>query len=135
MIGRKSQPYHDEAHILRAADANPLPRYRPGLARLRNLLIVAVLLVVSVEFLGVPHLRFTYEYRGPASAPTILRARYWSVTGTKDATAGQYGNGCPLIAFIPAERSIRANLAEWWGGFMGRMESISLPFPYSKEES
>ena len=28
MIGRKSQPYHDEAHILRAADANPLPRYR-----------------------------------------------------------------------------------------------------------
>lgn len=61
--------------------------------------IVIVGLIASAW--GVPALRVTYRYRGPRDDMTILSATYYGPLGRREAVAGEMGEGCPLIAFIP----------------------------------
>ncbi len=71
---------------------------------LRNWLVVVVLIIFGVKLYGVPYLRVTYQYRGTQSNKQINSASYYSVLGRRDAVAGEFSEGCPLVLFIPLER-------------------------------
>lgn len=78
----------------------------PTWVKLRRWLLVLVLAAAAVEWFGVPHLRGSYRYRGPASDPTILDATYWSVTGQRHVSYAQMGDTMPVVAFLPLETSL-----------------------------
>ena len=72
--------------------------------RRRRKVLLLLAIAIMIEFWGVPHLRMTYRTSG--GGQHVHSANYLSVTGWKKSVAGQYGEGCPLIAFIPLERSL-----------------------------
>jgi hypothetical protein len=59
------------------------------------------MLTVIANAWGVPALRVTYRYRGPRDDMTILSATYYGPLGRRNAVAGELGEGCPLVVFIP----------------------------------
>ncbi len=79
--------------------------YRRLYRLLRNLLLLAVVAVVVSIYAGVPHIQYTYRaYRteGIPGASDKISADYWAPGfGWTSGIAGQYGHGCPIIAFIP----------------------------------
>lgn len=68
----------------------------------RRVLIFAALFASLIEFGGVPHLRVSYVKQGGI----IRAARYWSVTGPRIVTAGEFAPTCPLILLVPLEKSL-----------------------------
>jgi len=73
--------------------------WRGWLRKLRNWLLMVLVLVAITDLFGLPHLRWEYVYFGPDSARQYVRATYLGVTGIRHVEAGQYGRGCPLVLF------------------------------------
>lgn len=59
------------------------------------------MLMLIASAWGVPALRVMYQYRGPRSEMSILSATYYGPLGRHDVMAGDLGEGCPLVVFIP----------------------------------
>lgn len=74
--------------------------------RARRFLIIALCLVAIIEVAGVPYLRVQYTYTGPASHKRFISGQYLGVTGMQRIPAGRYGEGCPVIVFVPLEKSL-----------------------------
>ena len=70
--------------------------------KIRNLLILAVLLVTFTEVMGVPYFRVSYTYRQAGRNKTMLSGCYYSITGRRIVT----GDRCPLILLIPLDQSL-----------------------------
>jgi hypothetical protein len=66
----------------------------------RNWLIVTATIVLWIDLVGEPLLRWEYRYLGDHSAPSILDATYVGVSGRLEASAGEYADGCPLVLFV-----------------------------------
>ena len=81
---------------------------RTGWMRLKRFLLLVAIIAVFIEFMGLPHLRVSYDYRGPADDPTIIAARYWSVTGTREVHYLEIGDRMPLVALFHLDRSVLA---------------------------
>jgi len=106
-IGRRADRNIREVTKLHGSDPLGVSGSRPGLARSRNLLVIAVVLALFVEIAGLPHLRVSYEYRGRASDPTIISAQYLSITGMRRVGFTEMPSGSmPLVALLPLERSL-----------------------------
>lgn len=91
------------------------PFDRPGgpRAALRHgvrLLVVMVTVVVLVDMLGEPLLRWEYRYRGPHSDPTILSGTYYGFSGRHEVWAGEHAHGCPLILWRRPEPPLHRRL-------------------------
>jgi len=80
---------------------------RSSLVPIAKLASIALVVLIAVEVFGLPHLRVSYQYTGPSSDPSILRARYWSVTGPRDANYSEMGDSMTVIALFPVEPSLR----------------------------
>lgn len=65
----------------------------------RNVLIVGAVLVVLVEQVGEPLLRWEYRYRGQSSNPTIFSATYIGVRGRVESADLNAGD-CPVVLFV-----------------------------------
>lgn len=83
-----------------------LAHHHAGWVCLKRILLLAAIIVAFVEFLGLPHLRVSYDYRGPADNPSIIAARYWSVTGTREVHYLEMGDRMPLVALFHLDRSV-----------------------------
>ena len=96
-----------EANMLRSkSPPSPFPIYGSRRIRLWHVLVGTAVVLIATEIWGLPHLRTTYEYRGPAKNPTIISATYWSVTGPRRVHYSEIGDNMPVVAMLPLEKSL-----------------------------
>lgn len=102
--------------LLKTAGVDPqtYSERRAGWRRFRRCLILALFIAAFLEFGGLPHLRIHTRY-----SPAYGRSsEYWSVTGRRQVSSEQLGDGNPLIVLLPLETSLtergKAAVASGW---------------------
>lgn len=95
MLIRRSKLIHDEGWGMQNKAPAP-PRYRSGVARIKHLMVILILIAVAVEILGMPHVRLHTE-----SGNGI----YWSVTGKQTIPITSPDGRPPVLRMIKLEPS------------------------------
>ncbi len=107
MFRRQPSTQYEEAVGLRDLGSIGVPQRRPGAIKLRKFLVVAVLIGLFVEFLGLPHLRMQYNFTGSYEDPIIHDATYWSITGSRYVTRLDMDlTGFPVVALFKLDESL-----------------------------
>lgn len=87
------------------------PKVHPAKLVLRTIaggLALGVFCTIALYYHGIPYLQWKFETEsrhgsGWPAATDKTSASYVSFTGTMDAVANSYGEGCPWIIFVPLE--------------------------------
>lgn len=91
---------------VQATPLTPTSGWRFRLRQARNLMLVAMTIVVVAHTAGLPHLRWEYGYHGRRDSPVIQWGVYAGPNGLVRLEAGDRPSGCPLVVFLQPKRPL-----------------------------
>ena len=86
---------------------------RSSLKRIGTFVLIAIVIAVAADIVGLPHLRWQYTSTGSGS--TVLRAEYWSVTGRQSLGGPMARGRAPLIKIMRPKPPVHVRVLRWAG--------------------